>query len=45
MKYLVFSAFLQFFQNVAASQGSLVLVSGYNSALNIFNITGDKSAI
>ena len=45
MKYLVFSAFLQFFQNVAASQGSLVLVSGYNSALNIFNITGNKSAI
>ena len=45
MKYLVFSVFLQFFQDVAASQGSLVLVSGYNSALNIFNITGDKSAI
>ena len=45
MKYLLLSALLQFFQNVAASQGSLVLVSGYNSALNIFNITGDKSAI
>ena len=45
MKYLVLLAFLQFIQNVASSPGSLILASGYNSALNIFNITGDKSAI
>ena len=42
MKHLlVLSTLLNFFQYFVPSDGSLVLVSGYNSALNIFNITGD----